>query len=124
MTRIAEIQNYQSAYGEDPNFLHLEDGKRVEFAAKIVEEVMIEAGTASFDRGATTLRDSFHLPFCPGCAVTLSFNLGNILGKENGHDPKLVAQAMLRLWGEVLETGEFFTTERSGMQRSNEETSA
>jgi hypothetical protein len=118
MEHLADVQDYHSVFGEDPHYIHLEDGRRVEFAlvaaSRIAHEFKVQAfareGAAVFDAPGRGLK-----PICPGCTVTVSFNVMSIIGRENGHNPVQIADAMIRLWSEVKERGEFFTSERSGI---------
>jgi hypothetical protein len=126
MKRLAD--EYHSVFGEDPAkdpaCVHLQDGKRVAWATNQARriETMLWAEAAARSEPTFTLGEGEHgawlaerLPICPDCAVTISFNVMSVIGRGSRHDPEQVADAMIRLWTEVKERGEFFTSERSGI---------
>lgn len=114
---INEQLDYASVFGEDPAYVHLEDGKRAAFArglAQICTDLMTSDAMEREELGVGETK-----PVCPGCAVTVSFNLLCTLGQQNDYSPAQIAAAMLRLWGEVLDRNEFFTSERSGIRQED-----
>jgi hypothetical protein len=98
-------------YGEDPKYLHLEDGKRAEFARRTAAGIELDWRVLYADE------ESWTKPLCPGCAVTLAFNIMSHFVQTQGMNHVEVSDAMIRLFTEMKENGPFYT-ERSGIVRS------
>ena len=115
MERLADIPNYHSVFGEDPHFVHLQDGHRAEFAHDIVQEIERQMRIQAWERGELQEAGLVSKPLCPGCTVTIAFNALNFIAKRYDYNPGQIADAMIRLWTEVKERNEFLTGERSGI---------
>ncbi len=111
-TPLAEQQDYTSVCGEDPRYLHLNDGERADFARSEAANIDLDWRVRYADA------DSWRSPLCPGCAVTVAFNIMSHFVQTQGMDHVEVADAMIRLFTEMKERGPFYT-ERSGIIRNN-----
>lgn len=111
--KLADQTDYQSVYGEGPAFLHLPDGRRAEFAREEAEN--LESNWRWWVSRGLQAEDA--MPLCPGCAVTVAFNIMSHWVQTQGMDHVEVADAMIRLFTEMKENGPFYT-ERSGIVRS------
>jgi len=83
-------------YRGDPNFTHIEDGKRVEMG-----RVMAGMMEASIKVDAWSRGEPSDKPPCPGCYMTASYNMMIALAKESGQSMDELADTMIEAFKQL-----------------------
>lgn len=80
----------EMVYRGDPNYTHIEDGKRVEMGKIMAGLMEASIRTDAWSRGAPSDKK-----VCPGCYMTAGYNMLVALARESDQDMNELADTMI-----------------------------